>query len=92
METLQLRLPKELLARVDALVKTGLYRTRSEIIRQAVQEFIKDSNFNGNLPFIVGPFNNLEIKHIFDMPPDTFIAPREEIEAINKKLKDLSVP
>jgi len=40
MDTLQIRMNKELLKRIDALVKTGVYSNRSDIIRDAVRRFI----------------------------------------------------
>ncbi len=40
MDTLQIRINKELLKRLDALVKTGVYANRSDIIRDAVRRFV----------------------------------------------------
>ena len=40
MDTLQIRMNKELLKRVDFLVKTGIYSNRSDVIRDAVRRFV----------------------------------------------------
>jgi Arc/MetJ-type ribon-helix-helix transcriptional regulator len=42
MDTLQIRMNKELLKQVDILVKTGFYSTRSDAIRDAVRRFVWD--------------------------------------------------
>ncbi len=40
MDTLQIRMNKKLLKRVDSLVKTGVYSNRSDVIRDAVRRFV----------------------------------------------------
>ena len=40
MDTLQIRMNKELLRRVDNIVKTGVYSNRSDVIRDAVRRFV----------------------------------------------------
>ena len=40
MDTLQIRMNKELLKRIDSLVKTGIYTNRSDVIRDAVRRFV----------------------------------------------------
>jgi hypothetical protein len=89
METLQIRLPAELIVKVDKLVESGLYNSRSEVLRHALQEYISHSNLNGSLPFIVGPFKTLDIDHIFDMPPDSFQPSPEVLAEVRKKVKSL---
>jgi Arc/MetJ-type ribon-helix-helix transcriptional regulator len=42
MDTLQIRMNKELLKQVDILVKTGYYSNRSDAIRDAVRRFVWD--------------------------------------------------
>lgn len=37
METLQIRLPKDLITLVDRAVRKGLYRSRSEAVRNALE-------------------------------------------------------
>ncbi len=91
METLQIRLPKELLEKIDQLVKTGIYRSRSEVLRQAVQDYIIRSNYNGIAPFIVGPYPDNNFEQALDIPLDKLIPPKHEIEEIKKKFKDFKV-
>jgi Arc/MetJ-type ribon-helix-helix transcriptional regulator len=40
METMQIRMNKELVQRMDTLVKTGIYSNRSDAIRDAVRRLI----------------------------------------------------
>jgi Arc/MetJ-type ribon-helix-helix transcriptional regulator len=40
MDTLQIRMNKELIKRIDSLVKTGVYSNRSDVIRDSVRRFI----------------------------------------------------
>lgn len=40
MDTLQIRMNPELLKRIDAMVKTGIYSNRADVIRDAVRRFV----------------------------------------------------
>ena len=40
MDTLQIRMNKELLKRIDVIVKSGIYSNRSDVIRDAVRRFV----------------------------------------------------
>ena len=40
MDTLQIRMNKELLKRIDSLVKIGIYSSRSDVIRDSVRRFV----------------------------------------------------
>lgn len=40
MDTLQIRINKELLKRIDLLVKSGIYSNRADVIRDAVRRFV----------------------------------------------------
>lgn len=40
MDTLQIRIGRGLVKRVDSLVKTGVYSNRSDVIRDAVRRFV----------------------------------------------------
>jgi len=40
MDTLQIRMNKELLKRIDSFVKVGIYSNRSDVIRDAVRRFV----------------------------------------------------
>lgn len=49
MDTLQIRMNKGLLKRVDSLVKTGVYSNRSDVIRDAVRRFVWEKEI-GSVP------------------------------------------
>lgn len=40
MDTLQIRLNPKLIKLIDTLIKTGIYSSRSEVIRDAVRRFV----------------------------------------------------
>ncbi len=40
MDTFQVRMNKELIKRIDFLVKKGLYNSRSDVVRDAVRRFV----------------------------------------------------
>jgi hypothetical protein len=92
LETLQIRVPKELLDKVDTLVKIGMYRNRSEVLRLALQDYILHSNYNGVLPFIVGPFNKADSTPCIDLPLDALKPDDRDIKALQEKVKDFKVP
>lgn len=53
MDTLQIRMNKELLKRIDSMVKSGVYSNRSDVIRDAVRRFVWEKEvgsviFKGN--------------------------------------------
>ncbi|MFX1294498.1 MAG: ribbon-helix-helix domain-containing protein [Promethearchaeota archaeon] len=91
MQTLQIRIPKELLKRVDSLVKSGLFQSRSEIFREAVRKYIQESNYNGMIPFIVGPFTAEQIKILNNISFESIIPQKTVVENIEKELKTLKV-
>ena len=91
MESLQIRLPKKILEKIDQLVKSGIYRSRSEVLRQAVQEYIIRSNYNGIAPFIVGPYPDNNFEDALNIPLDKLIPPKNEIEEIKKSFKEFKV-
>ena len=45
METLQIRLTKNLIDKLEGLVKRGAYSSRSEVIRDAVRRFLQEESF-----------------------------------------------
>lgn len=91
MESLQIRLPKKLLEKVDQLVKSGLFRSRSEILREALQSYIIQSNCNGCAPFIVGPFTDPNFELSLQKPIENLIPSKKDIEEICKKFKNFSM-
>jgi len=43
MEMVSIHIPKQMLEQLDQMVKLGIYPSRSEAIRAAVREFLKDA-------------------------------------------------
>jgi len=43
MEVVSIHIPKQMLEQLDQMVKLGIYPSRSEAIRAAVREFLKDA-------------------------------------------------
>ena len=91
METLQIRLPKKLLVKVDELVKSGLFQSRSEIIREAVRKYISESNYNGMIPYIVGPFTAEQIEILNNITFESLIPSEIVVEEIKEELKTLKL-
>ncbi len=91
MQTLQIRIPKKLVEKIDLLIKSGLFRSRSEIFREAVRKYIQESNYNGMIPFIVGPFTAKQIEILKNTSFESLLPPNEVIESIKKELKTLTV-
>lgn len=87
MKSLQIRLPKKLLEEVDQLVSSGLFRSRSEILCEALQSYIIQSNCNGCTPFIVGPFTDPNFEVALQKPIENLIPSKKEIEEIRRKFK-----
>jgi len=53
MDTLQIRMNKGLLKRIDSIIKSEVYSNRAEVIRDAVRRFVWEKeagsvNFKGN--------------------------------------------
>ena len=47
-QTVNVRIPKELVEWLDSLISKGLYKSRSEIIRDYIRKFIQErGNRNG---------------------------------------------
>ena len=52
MDTLQIRMNKGLLKKVDSLVKIGIYSNRSDVIRDAVRRFVWEKEIGSISPKI----------------------------------------
>jgi len=53
MDTVQIRMNKELIKRIDKLIKKGFYSNRAEVIRDAVRRFMWEKEV-GSIEYI-GP-------------------------------------
>lgn len=49
MDTLQIRMNKGLLDRIDSMVKSGIYTNRADVIRDAVRRFVWEKEI-GSIP------------------------------------------
>ncbi len=45
LERVSLRLPSELIMRIDRLVERGLFKSRSQLVKQALREMLKEPRF-----------------------------------------------
>ena len=84
MQTLQIRLPEKLIAKVDSLVEKGLFRSRSEILRIALDKYVADLNYIGTLPYIVGPFTPDQIELLRSSPQTPLEVPVDEMNELKK--------
>ena len=48
-ETITVRLPEEITGWLDSLVKSGIYKSRSEAVREFAREFLLNSDNPGQL-------------------------------------------
>ena len=55
------RLPKKHLEKIDSLVKAGLYKSRSEAVRDAVRRLIESKKFSLTPSLKAEPFNPDEV-------------------------------
>ena len=79
MDTLQIRMNPELLKRIDAIVKTGIYSNRADVIRDAVRRFVWEKEV-GTVPSLG---NSVELVRKARKELSKSIT-KEELEKINK--------
>jgi len=91
LQTLQIRIPEDLLSKVDEIIKNGLFRSRSHLLREALSKYISELNNIGTLPYIVGPFTPEEIKLLKSNPQKSLDVPNSELKLINKELTDIQI-
>lgn len=91
MESIQIRLPKEIIAKIDDLVQSGLFQNRSDIVRSIIRNYFLNSHYNGNLPYIVGPFTAQEIEKIKTIPIEDLKPDAKAVEEIKSQLKNIDL-
>ena len=91
MLSIQIRLPEELVAKVDDLIKNGLFRSRSDLLRHALDKYISQVNYTGVLPYIVGPFTQKNIELLKQNPLKSLQVPASKIEELRKELKNIQI-
>jgi len=89
MKSLQIRIPEEILKKVDEIISKGLFRSRSHLLREAVSKFIAEFNYSGTLPFIVGPFTPEQIEELKKTTNKSLWIPQSEVNEIKKELENI---
>lgn len=90
LKTLQIRLPEEILKKVDAIIQKGFFKSRSHLLRDAVVKYVEDYNYSGEIPYIVGPFTPAEMEQLKKAPKERLEIPRTEMESLQDEIKSLS--
>jgi hypothetical protein len=91
MESIQIRLPKEILEKIDQLVQAGIFQTRSDILREIIRNFFLNSNYNGSLPYIVGPFTKSELEKIKNTSLEMLKPDQKALLEIKSRLKTVDL-
>ena len=89
MKTLQIRIPDDLLQKVDEFVKKGFFRSRSHILREALSKYVSEFNCTGTIPYIVGPFNPSEFELLKKDPKNVLELGNSQIIELQDKLKHI---
>ncbi len=89
MKTLQIRIPDDLLQKVDEFVKKGFFRSRSHILREALSKYVSEFNYTGTIPYIVGPFNPSEFELLKKDPKNVLEIGNSQIIELQDKLKHI---
>jgi len=90
MHTIKIRIPDDILKKVDMIIKKGLFRSRSHLMREVLSKYISDLNDIGAIPYIIGPFTPKEMELLKTDPKESIIISDSQLYSINKKLKGLS--
>jgi len=89
MKTLQIRIPDDLLQKVDEFVKKGFFKSRSHILREALSTYVSEFNYPGSIPYIVGPFNPAEFELLKKDPMNVLELGNSQIIELQDKLKHI---
>jgi len=91
MQTIQIRIPDDVLKEIDEIIEKGHFKSRSHLLREALTKYISEFNYIGTLPYIVGPFTPKEIELLKTDPLKSLVIPDSELKKINSTLKDFKV-
>lgn len=91
MQTVQIRIPQNLIKKADDMIKKGLFRSRSHLLREALNNYLSNLDHIGMTPYIIGPFTPEEIVKLKNTPIQELQIQEEEYSEINKKLKELEI-
>jgi hypothetical protein len=88
METVQIRVPKKILEKVDEIIKLGYFQSRSEVMRDALREFILHGNFFTSVPHMVGPFTARQIELLKNATVNSVQVSDSVVQSLKKELID----
>lgn len=91
MNTIQIRVPEKILKKVDEIIRQGVFRSRSQLLREALTKFIAEMDQIGVIPYIVGPFTPEQIESLKHNPKQELGISTPDLEKINKELKNLKL-
>jgi hypothetical protein len=91
MQTIQIRIPDDILKKIDDIIEKGLFRSRSHLLREALTKYISELNYIGTMPYIIGPFTPKEIELLKTEPLKSLVIPDSELKKITSTLKDFKV-
>lgn len=91
MQSLQIRLPEEIVKQVDKLVHQGFFSSRSDLLKEAVRKYVLEFNYAGSLPYIVGPFTPKELETLKNDPSESLKASNEEMKKVRTLIKSLRI-
>ena len=89
MKTLQIRLPEDLLNKIDNFIEKGLFKSRSQLLREALQNYVSNFNYVGTLPYIIGPFSPSEIDLLKKDPKEPLEISVSQVKTICKDISNL---
>ena len=89
MKSLQIRIPDDLLQKVDDFIVNGFFRSRSHVLREALSKYVSEFNYIGSVPYIVGPFNPSEFDLLKKDPKNVLELANSQIIELQDKLKDI---
>lgn len=89
MESIQIRIPKRILAEIDDLIEKKIFSSRSEIVREALRRYILEFRIFGTYPYIVGPFSQKEFSELkkFLENPQNLIVSKEKFREVKQLLE-----
>ncbi len=90
MKTLQIRLPEDLLKKVDEFIEKGFFKSRSHVLRESVSKYISEFNYPGVLPYIVGPFTPSEFELLKKDPNRALEIPLSQLKILGKNLEKIT--
>ncbi len=90
MKTLQIRLPEDLLKKVDKFIKKGFFKSRSQLLREVLSKYVSEFNYTGTIPYIIGPFTPSEMELLKKDPKESLEIPYSQLLKFQTKIKDLN--